>query len=142
LTNPRNIPARKFALLNSSQAIYCLGSLGPVFEGGTDIHVTNNCRANNGSQTYIAYGYVNDTGIDSAQVFTGEQHFTAKEVEVLTICGQTTAFGITLFEGLRAILRMFQHENIHLNITKLQIHAPVGIGNPRTRARLVALLVR
>jgi hypothetical protein len=70
--NPRNIPARKFALSNSSAAIYCNGSYRSIFKGRHDISVANDCNANNNSHTCIGYGHANETGIDRAQVLTGE----------------------------------------------------------------------
>jgi hypothetical protein len=87
LKNPHNIAARKFALSNSSYAIYCPSSYGPIFGNSHDIYVANDCNATNSGDTHIGNGYANDTGINGVQVFTGEQYFTAKEVEVFTICG-------------------------------------------------------
>jgi hypothetical protein len=43
-----------------------------------------NCNANNSSYT-ILYAYVNDTGLDEYTVFTGEQYFTVKELEVFAL---------------------------------------------------------
>jgi hypothetical protein len=47
--------------------------------------VADSCNANTSSFTYLGNGYVNDTGIDAAAVFTGEYHFTVKEIEVFAI---------------------------------------------------------
>jgi hypothetical protein len=85
MKNPRNSVPRKFGMSSSSNAIYCSGSYGPRFGSGNDIVVFNGCNANNSSYTNLGGAYVNDTGIAGYQVFTGEQHFTVKEIEVFTI---------------------------------------------------------
>jgi hypothetical protein len=47
--------------------------------------VADYCNQNTNSYTRLGYGYVNDTGINEYQVFTGEQYFTVKEIEVFSI---------------------------------------------------------
>jgi hypothetical protein len=47
--------------------------------------VADNCNANTNSYTNLGKGYVNDTGITGNAVFTGEQYFTVKEIEVFSI---------------------------------------------------------
>jgi hypothetical protein len=86
IANPHNLKSRKFALRpNSSQyAIRCNASGGPIFGYGHTIHVYNNCAACNSNYTYLS-GYVNDTGLDDKTVFTGEQYFTMKEIEVFAL---------------------------------------------------------
>jgi hypothetical protein len=87
LKNAENIKPLKFKLSNVSYAIYSYSNYGPTFGGGNyhDIHVADNCNANTNSYTNLGYGYVNDTGIDGMAVFTGEQFFTVKEIEVFAI---------------------------------------------------------
>jgi hypothetical protein len=48
LTNPHNIPARRFALKAETKkwAIYCYSGQGPRFGAGFDIAVYDNCNAN------------------------------------------------------------------------------------------------
>jgi hypothetical protein len=85
LKNPRNFPARKFALQAEMNfgAITCDSSYGPHF---SDIYVSDNCNANTGSCTNI-FGdyYANDTGRDGKTFFTGSWNFTVKEIEVFEI---------------------------------------------------------
>jgi hypothetical protein len=83
--NPRGTEFRKFSLKNPSKAIRCSVSYGPLFEGYCDLGVHDNCNADANSWTNLGEGYTNDTGIDGTRVFTGEQNFTVKEIEVFTI---------------------------------------------------------
>jgi hypothetical protein len=85
LKNARNIQPRTFKLVNGSNAINCSSNHGPIFGGGCDILVAGNCNANTNSSTNLGGGYVNDTGITGIAVFTGEQYFTVKEIEVFAI---------------------------------------------------------
>jgi hypothetical protein len=85
IRNPHNLSARKFALSNPSYAICCSGSYGPIFGNGNDIFVSDSSNMNANSCSNLGTGYVNDTGINGNQVFTGEFHFTVKEIEVFTI---------------------------------------------------------
>jgi hypothetical protein len=82
--NPRGSAPRKFALSDSSKAIWCTGKDGPVF-GTNDICVLPACNANTKSSTKLGPVYSNDTEISGQQVFTGESNFTAKEIEVFSI---------------------------------------------------------
>jgi hypothetical protein len=45
-----------------------------------------------------AHLYVNDTGIDGKQVFTGENYFTTKKIEVFFISLQINLFSFPTFE--------------------------------------------
>jgi hypothetical protein len=83
--NARNSEARKFPLSNSSNAICCASSYGPTFGNSHGIYVESGCNGNNNSYTNLGVAYVNDTGIDGKQVFTGEYNFTVKEIEVFSI---------------------------------------------------------
>jgi hypothetical protein len=85
IRNPHNISSRKFALSNPSQAILCYPSYGPTFGNGWDIHVADNSNSNTNSYSNLGSGYVNDTGVNGREVFTGECNFTVKEIEVFTI---------------------------------------------------------
>jgi hypothetical protein len=85
LKNARNIEPRKFKLSSGSNAIYCHSSYGLTFGGNHDLTVADSCNANTNSYTNLGHAYVNDTGITGTAVFTGEQYFTVKEIEVFTI---------------------------------------------------------
>jgi hypothetical protein len=84
IRNPHSLSARKFALSNPSSAIYCRGSLGPCFGSNRDIYAADSSNTNT-SWSGLESHYVNDTGINGQQVFTGEYNFTVKEIEVFTI---------------------------------------------------------
>jgi hypothetical protein len=83
--NPHNRDFGRLGLKNPQYAIYCYAPYGPTFGSGHTIHVANCCNANTGSYTRLGYGYVNNTGINEYQVFTGAQSFTVKEIEVFTL---------------------------------------------------------
>jgi hypothetical protein len=85
IRNPHNLSSRKFALSNPSYAIYCGSSHGPCFGSTSDIDVLDSSNANTTSNSNLGSYYVNDTGINGQQVFTGEYNFTVKEIEVFTI---------------------------------------------------------
>jgi hypothetical protein len=83
--NARNSDPRSFPLTNSSKAIYCGSSYGPRFGNGSDILVADGCNQNTNSYTCLGYSYRNNTGLNGNQVFTGEQCFQVKEIEVFSI---------------------------------------------------------
>jgi hypothetical protein len=85
LKNPRNSEPKIFPLSNPSNSIYCHPSWGPTFGGNHDIYVAPNCDQNTSSYTNLGYSYKNDTGIAGGKVFTGEQYFQVKEIEVFSI---------------------------------------------------------
>jgi hypothetical protein len=85
LENSRNSAPRKFMLLSGKNAICCNSSSGPVFAGNDDMIVQDSCNTSTSNYTNLGGSYVNDTGIDGMLVFTGEQYFTVKEIEVFTI---------------------------------------------------------
>jgi hypothetical protein len=93
LKNPRNIPARRFALKAEEkwQAIQCDSEWGPRFGDYClcfcDIGVSDNCNASTLSCTLLGRTYTNDTGLSAAVVFTGSQYFQVKEIEVFEITG-------------------------------------------------------
>jgi hypothetical protein len=80
-----NIQPRTFKLSNGSNAIYCNSTYGPTFGNGHNIYVADKCNENTRSYTNLGYAYVNDTGIIGTAVFTGEESFTVKEIEVFSI---------------------------------------------------------
>jgi hypothetical protein len=84
LKNPRNFPARRFALKAEAKdrAIRCNSDGGPHF---WDIYVFNNCNTNTSSGTYLGYSYTNNTGLDGKTFFTGSDRFQVKEIEVFEI---------------------------------------------------------
>jgi hypothetical protein len=88
LKNPRNIPARRFALKAEKKwrAIRCDSGWGPRFGYG-DISVCDNCNANTDSFASLGSSYTNDTGLDRGIFFTGSRYFQVKEIEVFAITG-------------------------------------------------------
>jgi hypothetical protein len=85
LNNPRNSEARKFLVSNTSNAIHCYSSGCPLFGYNHDISVYGSCDTPTSQYTSLGHSYVNDTGIDGKQVFTGEYNFTVKNIEVFQI---------------------------------------------------------
>jgi hypothetical protein len=77
--NPHNSPARKFTSKAEAkpQGIFCLFSLGPIFEIG-DIVVFDHCNAN-------VISYTNDTGLGDKIFLTGSESFQVSEIEVVEI---------------------------------------------------------
>jgi hypothetical protein len=72
-------------MTNTGRTICCNGSYGPYFGSNADFVVYDSCNANNSSYTNLGASFVNDTGIDGRQVFTGEFNFKVKEIEVFAI---------------------------------------------------------
>jgi hypothetical protein len=85
LKNPRGDEPRKFSLLDSSCAIHCAPTYGPLFGRGHEIYVADECNRNTTSTTFLGRSYVNDTEIPGQEVFAGEVHFTVKQIEVFSI---------------------------------------------------------
>jgi hypothetical protein len=85
LKNPRNSEPKIFPISDQRYSIYCHSSYGPCFGCTSDIYVADNCNQNTSSWTCVGTYYKNDTGITNDQVFTGQQHFQAKEIEVFSI---------------------------------------------------------
>jgi hypothetical protein len=83
--NPHKHEIGRIVLKDARYAIRCCPSYGPTFGNGCDIHVSDNCNANTSSYTRLGIGYVNQTGIDEYEVFTGRKNFTVREIEVFTI---------------------------------------------------------
>jgi hypothetical protein len=86
IKNPHGFGCRKFGLKSdeAQYAIYTHQDFGPIFGRGHTICVCNNCSTTDSNYTRL-YSYVNDTGLNEYTVFTGEQHFTMKEIEVFSV---------------------------------------------------------
>jgi hypothetical protein len=84
LTNPHNVPARRFALKAevSNPAIVCNSRNGPHL---SDIAVWDQCNANTNSCSILGCWYTNDTGLDGRTFFTGSPNVQVKEIEVFEI---------------------------------------------------------
>jgi hypothetical protein len=89
LKNPRNIPAKRFALMeeNKDLALCCDFMGGPCFGGGrsSDIYVSDNCHVTLKSYTSLGRAYTNDTRLYRDIVFTGSRNFKVREIEVFEI---------------------------------------------------------
>jgi hypothetical protein len=83
--NPRGSSGRRFVMAGTANAILCHSSHGATHGNGCEIYVSDGCNANSSSYTNLGNTFTNGTGIDGKQVFTGEYHFTAKEIEVFAI---------------------------------------------------------
>jgi hypothetical protein len=87
LKNPRNVPARRFALnpKMKHRAIRCDSESDPNL---CDIGIFDNCNANTNSFAFFGgcqVSYINDIGVDGKTVFTGSLVFQVKEIEVFEI---------------------------------------------------------
>jgi hypothetical protein len=85
LKSPSGSQHQKFSLPSQTNAIYCNSGYGPTFGGGFDIYVVNNSDGNTNSSANLGHTYTNHTGKPATAVFTGSQHFRAKEIEVFEI---------------------------------------------------------
>jgi hypothetical protein len=83
--NPHDHDFGRIGLTNPQRAIYCNSSYGPTFGNGHDIYIANGCNENTSSFTRVGLGYAHNTIFDPYKVFTGEQYFTVKEIEVFTL---------------------------------------------------------
>jgi hypothetical protein len=129
LKNARNSEARKFSISNSPQAIDCNSSYGPIFGSGHDINLASGCNGNNSCWTNLGGSYMNDTGIDGKQVFTGEQCFTVKGIEIFSISLEINCLEFAIFqcsewnsaliemlsESNQSVIRRFSHCTIAAN---------------------------
>jgi hypothetical protein len=86
ILNPHCIGSRKFRLKpdQTHRAISAERDYGPIFGLGHTIRVCHNSSTTNNNYTDLT-GYVNDTGLDSKVVFTGEYNFTVKEMEIFQV---------------------------------------------------------
>jgi hypothetical protein len=93
--DPHNIPAKRFALMVEMKhtAIEwhpdCLPYFGTDSSGRCDIAVCGDWNANNWSHTFLGNSYINDTGVDGDEFFTGSQSFKVNEIEVFEITNST-----------------------------------------------------
>lgn len=83
LTNPNNIPPTKYPCITSTNAIQGHPSYGPLFGGGADINVNNNCNSTSSNST--GFGYYQDTTGKGSDTFTGAANFSVQDIEVFTI---------------------------------------------------------
>jgi hypothetical protein len=92
LKNPHNLAARTFSLKPDLKkyTILCYFN-GKMVWFGSDgaIAIYDNCNANNNSHNR-GFGspyssFVNDTGLPGSTLFTGEERFTVKELEIFKI---------------------------------------------------------
>jgi hypothetical protein len=96
LKNPRNSEPKIFSISDPRFSIRCNASDGPVFGGGCDIYIADNCDQNVKSRTGFGHSYTNDTGINGTQVLAGQTNFQVKEIEVFSIDCETNT-NISLF---------------------------------------------
>jgi hypothetical protein len=90
LTNPHNIPAKRFALKADRKqfAIFCEPTYGPTFGSySADIVIHMNCHIEGSDASTGGFGttYLNETRFTSGAVLTGSPKFTVKEIEVFEI---------------------------------------------------------
>ena len=90
LKNPHNISPSKFNMKKEwlNHSICCDGTLGPIF-GCNDIRIENNCNEKKNRFTYYDFKpgeyCFDDTTGKKRLLFTGENSFLVKEIEVFNI---------------------------------------------------------
>jgi hypothetical protein len=72
-------------MTKSQNGISCDATYGPTFRDSYAIYVSNECDMAATSHTKLDGVYLSDTGIDGTKVFTGEQYFRVKDIEVFSI---------------------------------------------------------
>jgi hypothetical protein len=70
--------------------MYCYANTTMVFFGGWGaIYITDNCNSHNNSHNrgfaHPQSSFVNDTGLPGSTLFTGEETFTVKELEIFEV---------------------------------------------------------
>jgi hypothetical protein len=87
ITNPHNLPPKIFKQKCAENAIFDHESYGPRFGGSTaDLSVFGEFwLPHNFTYSILGTAYTNDTGIAGNKVLTGDQTFTAKEIEVFEL---------------------------------------------------------
>jgi hypothetical protein len=83
--NCAGIPPMIFPITNNEKAICGVATLGPLFGGGIDLCVADNCDANITSYSRLGHSYRNDTGLRGEEVLAGNSKFQVKEIEVFSV---------------------------------------------------------
>jgi hypothetical protein len=94
---------------------------GPVFGSGHTICVYTNCAANNSNETRLS-GDVNDTGLNDYTVFTGEQNFTVKEIEVFTLTEE-----IISINNWTDVVKLSDSAKGTAGVCSIDVHMHVGL---------------
>jgi hypothetical protein len=85
IKNPHNLRARVFIQKAEDNAINDKPSYGPIFGGGHDLVVCDNCRNANSSWSSLGTTSENDTQIAGNQILTGAYNFTVQEIEIFEL---------------------------------------------------------
>jgi hypothetical protein len=89
IKNPHNRRPHVFPQQQQARAIRVNSGYGPTFGGNHDLYVCDGCQSSTGSCSNIGNVYKNETGIAGNAVLTGKKNFTAKEIEVFEVKGQS-----------------------------------------------------
>lgn len=84
LTNPHNIGAAKFALVDTN-GIMPFATYGAAFGAGNDIYVSADPNSDNKSYTNFPVSYGPDGSGKKENLFTGAKYYLASEVEVYKV---------------------------------------------------------
>ena len=71
--------------LNTSYSIHDHSGYGPVFGGGADICILDNCNTNTGNACNSNHTYELPPGADKTTFMAGAYNFTVKEIEVYQV---------------------------------------------------------
>jgi hypothetical protein len=92
LKNPHHLAARTFSLNPDRKhyTMFCYPNTTMVFFGCWGaICITDNCNSHNNSHNrgfgHPESSFVNDTGLPGSTLFTGENTFTVKELEIFGV---------------------------------------------------------
>ena len=84
--NPQGVAPSKMSLVKDQQsAIFCDRRYGPTFEGGCDLHISNNANTSDSSYSDLGHTYQLPTGQQST-FFTEAENFNVTDYEVFGIC--------------------------------------------------------
>jgi hypothetical protein len=71
--------------LKASNLVTKVAQNGPRFGGGSDIRIVDACNAYTGSYSSFGDTYVNDTGANGQEIFTGAHYFKVQEIEIFEL---------------------------------------------------------
>jgi len=70
---------------NTSRSIFCSTNYGPIFGGGSDISICDNCNNNNNSYSNGNHTYNLPEGVDNKTYLAGACNFKVKDIEVYSV---------------------------------------------------------
>eukprot|EP01091_Cochliopodium_minus_P018392 TRINITY_DN744_c0_g1_i3.p1 TRINITY_DN744_c0_g1~~TRINITY_DN744_c0_g1_i3.p1 ORF type:complete len:309 (+),score=88.01 TRINITY_DN744_c0_g1_i3:770-1696(+) len=88
LSNPHNMPI-KMNCKNSQKSIYDFTSFGPIYGGGSDIYISDNCNQNTNSYSDLGYTFegcpFSFSTKEAKSFLCGSNNFKVQDIEVYQI---------------------------------------------------------